>query len=235
MRVVIASVQYADFLAVTLPAWCAIVPSASITVVTTARDTATQAIAAAHQVDCVVTDAWSRDRARFNKAAALDEAFGFGTRAGPTPGAACLSLDADVVPFGTLPHGGTLDRGTIDSCPRYDCPTPATLTAHRSGALPRKALSLIMPRTRGGRWPELLPHSNRNARQVAKRALGYFQLFRYTPGLRFGSFRSAGKYDLVFRDQFSARAMVPDFYVLHLGEQRRDNWTGRVVAPWRAA
>src|SRR5690606_37733393 len=78
VRVVIPSVNYADFLADTLPAWQAFLPrDAKIAVVTTPEDRETQAVAASCDVPCCVTDVWTRDGAIFNKGSALDLAFGF--------------------------------------------------------------------------------------------------------------------------------------------------------------
>ena len=73
----------------------------------------------------------------------------------------------------------------------------------------------------------LLPHAEANIEEVARECLGYFQLFRYRKGIRFGSYPTAGRYDLDFRQQFSKNRPLTSFYVLHLGEQSRQNWKKR--------
>lgn len=241
MRIVIPSVQYADFLEVTLPRWQAMFTKAAITVVTSPADRASAAVAAARGVECVVTDAWTRPAAthnakkkaiKFNKAAALDEAFGFtGSRLAPDEGERCLSVDADVVPFGTMPRQNDLDRRTLYGVPRYHCETPTDLEAHTKGRVTREALRLLVPRQTGDRQGGARVMTPEDA---AAKCLGYCQVFRYRVGLSFGSFATAGGYDTAFRRHFTRRAALPGFYVLHLGDSDRRNWTGRVVPAWRA-
>ena len=71
--------------------------------------------------------------------------------------------------------------------------------------------------------------------QAARHCLGYFQLFAWRPGLRFGSSPTAGGYDQRFAGQFAIRAELPGVSVLHLGAQDRANWSGRVLPPWGPA
>lgn len=237
MRAVIPSVRYADYLAVVLPVWIRFLPARVLAVVTTPEDRDTQAVAASLDVPVCVTDAWTRNGAVFNKALALDEAFGFapGYRPAPSRGETCLALDADVVPFGRFPDRATLADDTLYGCARYESLTPEMLEAHRSGELPREDLQLIAPRLRGEKRPQLTPHTEQAVRDCGRQALGYFQLFRYRPGVGFGSSRTAGKYDLDFRAHFTSRRGLTECYVLHLGEQSRANWRGRVLPPWKEA
>jgi len=240
VRVVTPSVNCAAFLEITLPVWRRLLSEAWFTVVTSAEDTDTQRVARDNGVHCFITDAWKRvdptchydsRPVTFNKALALDEAFGFwksevGCRKSEVrEGDLCLSLDADCYPFGEWPWH-PIELGVIYSCARYHCPTLAMLAEHIAGTLPRESMEVILPRRRGESWPDYEPHSAESVQRAGRRCLGFFQLFRYRPGLRFGSFPTAGKYDLVFRDRFSRRVVLQDFYVLHLGEQSRAHWRG---------
>jgi hypothetical protein len=235
MRVVIPSVHYADFLTVILPAWLRVVALDELTVVTSPDDMETQAVAKTVGVGLLVTDAWSRDDAIFNKAAALDEAFGITPRyrEAPAVGELCLSLDCDVYPFGRFPSEQEIKRETIYGCARYRCPSASALRSHVRGLSRRASLDLIPPKVKGQSYTTITNTRN-NAVETATKALGYFQLFRWRPGLAFGSSRTAGKYDLDFRDQFARRRGLWPFYVLHLGDQDRANWKGRVIPRWPA-
>lgn len=232
MRVVIPSVRYGDFLAVTLPAWQAFLPEADITVVTSPEDAETQAASRASGVQLHVTDVWTRDGAPFNKARALDEAFGFAGafRRPPDPSQLCLSVDADVYPFGRLPGGQVIESGVLYGCARYMCGSSEELQDHIDGRTSRDALELIPPRTRGESAPRL--NAGMPAIEAGRRALGFFQLWRSSAGVVFGSYPSAGKYDIEFRRHFSRRLGLLSVYCLHLGDLDRRNWRGRVMPRW---
>jgi hypothetical protein len=235
VRIVVPAVDYADFLAVTLPAWQAMFPFASITVVTAPKDRDTQALAARLGARLHITEAWYAHGHAFDKAAALDEALGITSRGNlgpPAMGERCLVADADVYPFGHLP-ADRLRPGAIYGCARYLCATAADLEAHRGGQTKRGALPLMLPRDRGMDAPAIVRGANKSTiRKAAKACLGYFQLFRYYPGQALGSFKTAGKYDLVFRGSFAHKVGLLDFYVLHLGDPCRANWRGRVLPRW---
>jgi len=241
VRIVIASVHYGDFLALTLPRWRQWAPKATLIVATAPGDAESLSIAEQVGAIAIVTDVWTAQApvenerpktVRFNKARALDLAFGFapGHVDPPDVGERCLSLDADVVPFGPLPRQHDLDPETLYGCPRYYCQDTRALHQHELGRLPLERFNVMGPR-KGHRHA---PHGTATATSAAIKCLGYFQLFRYRPGVAFGSFSSAGKYDLVFHRHFKARAVVPKAYVLHLGESDRSNWTGRTVPRWVA-
>lgn len=234
MRVVIPSVDYADFAAVTLPAWQAFLPGADLVLATRPADRDSIAVAAAAGVRCCVTDAWGHDGAVFNKARALDEAFGFapGFRDRPKTGAVCLSIDADVYPGGQMPRAETLVSGVLYGCARYACASPEALEDHLGGRTARSELSLIPPRVKGESSPTQL--AGMDPAQAGRRALGFFQLFLATPTIAFGSYPSAGKYDIEFRRHFASRVGLTDVYCLHLGGLDRRNWRGRVMPPWGA-
>lgn len=232
MRVVIPSVNYADMLAVTLPAWRKTLPEARFTVVTSPEDQATQALAALHQTSLVVTDIWTRDGVPFNKGGALDLAFGItGSRRPPTKGQRCLSLDADVYPCAPFPHD-RLQYDVIYGVPRYLCASPELLRGYLAGVVPLAELPLIVPRMRGSDGIVESQATPSQIRHAAKRCLGYFQLFRYYPGLDFGHSRTAGKYDIDFRERFARRRRLEQFHVLHLGGLSRENWSRRVLPAW---
>lgn len=236
MRVVIPSVNYADFLADTLPAWQAFLPrDAKIAVVTTPEDRETQAVAASCDVPCCVTDVWTRDGAIFNKGSALDLAFGFapGWTHPPSGKEVCLSIDADVYPFGQFPDRATLQPGVLYGCPRFQCDTREDLIAHLEGRKPRDAFQVILTRVRGE--PNARLGTAQDLVTGAMTCLGYFQLFRYRFGICFGPSKTAGKYDLDFRRHFQRRHPLTSVWVFHLGEQNRENWRGRVVRPWGRA
>jgi hypothetical protein len=232
MRVVMPSLAYGDFAAVTLPAWRALLPDAAITLVTTPDDVESQAVAAALGIDCVVTDAWRADGAVMNKAAALDVAFGLRGDVRPRPDVheLCLSVDADVYPFGALPAASDIAPTTLYGCARYQCDTPEQLYDHIHGRTTRRDLRLLPPRVRGESSPSEM--ASMSPTIAGQRALGFFQLFRYRPGVAFGSYPTAGKYDLEFRRHFAHRVGLWSVYCLHLGELNRANWKGRVVPRW---
>lgn len=232
MRVVMPSLSYGDFAAVTLPAWRAFLPDAALALVTSPDDRESQDVAAALGVDCVVTDAWRADGAVMNKAAALDLAFGFRGDERPCPALheVCISVDADVYPFGVLPAPASLAPTTLYGCARYQCDTPEELAAHIRGETARSVLRLLPPRVRGESSPSQM--ASMSPTLAGQRALGFFQLFLYRPGIAFGSYPTAGKYDLEFRRHFAHRVGLWSVYCLHLGELNRANWRGRVVPRW---
>lgn len=229
MRVVICSVRCGDFLAATLPAWKRLVPKGCLGVATAPEDAETLAVCQANGVPAWVTDAWSRiDPSaphhgsippRFNMPLGLDEAFGFvpGLRDRPAVGEFCLSLNADVYPFGRLPKADAIPPGTMAGWWRHECRTPEDLAAHVSGQRPLSA------------YPRM--------KNSGGRPVGYAQAFRYFDGFRFGSYESAGKYDVHVFAKFQKLEMRSDLYLFHLGgpEGGHENWCGRCVPRWEPA
>lgn len=238
-----ASVDYGDHLARTLPLWARLVPPDAITVVTAARDDETHAVAAANGVRCVATDAWTRHDTTFtkdcsywhqywrrigvhpgtpvlNKALALDEAFGFVGERTPPPadGEVCLVADADCQPVGLLPQEHAVKDRVLYGCRRYE------LLAH------------------GAKGPEMLIRGRATTRRTQHQhtwfvCQGYFQMFRWHQGMRFGSYPAADAYDDDFAHSFATSEEVPNFYVLHQGgmETTHKNWQGRVTARFEAS
>lgn len=231
MRVAIPSVGYADTVGAILPAWQKLIPFASFRVVTSLEDDETARVAAELGAVVVRTDVWTKpvgglENVRFNKAAALDLALFHDGE--PNHGESLLSIDADVYPVGMW-SGAYLERNTIYSVPRYLARTTDDLRAHvATGA----DLPLIHARHKGQSAPATaLGTTPREAVAQALACIGYFQLWRHSPGLHFGNSRTAGKYDIDFRNLFPHRACLPGLHVVHLGELDRENWKGRRTLP----
>lgn len=209
MRVVIPSVDYADMIGVTIPAWRAMLPAANVIVVTARHDRATYSTARHMGAAVIVTDAWYRNGRAFDKAAALDEAFDFPAR---YSGEICIAIDADVYPFGAFDITA-IAAGTIYSVDRFHVDSPTAL-----------ARQIARPNPRG-----------LDRMTAGRRGPGYFQAFRARPDLTFGSYPDAGFYDLDFHQQFPRGVVVlHDSYVVHLGRKSRANWRGRTLPRWGA-
>ena len=227
MRFVITSVNYADYLAVTLPAWKAILPAGALFVATSPEDVETQRVALLdHGVPCVVTDAWTRKdptcheggEPTFNIALGLDEALGLtgGLVTPPQDGEILGHASADCVPFGRWPDESRFDDQTVYAFWRYECLSPKHLAQHQSGKRPLS------------QFPRL--------KNTKGAPIGYNQMFRAKPGRRFGSYPTAGKFDTHFTARFPRFEMLLDAYLLHLGPINiRENWAGRTVPTWGAA
>ena len=216
MRLAIASVNYADCLAVSLPAWLALIP-VGLWVATSPDDRASKEVALDHGVPVYVTDAWTRPQShdvRFNLALGLDEALGLVPSAvpPPKPGELMGHVSADCVPFGSWPKEKTFDADAVYGFWRYECLTPKALETHRRAP----SLGSLKKLKNSHGWP-----------------IGYNQIFRYQPGLRFGSYPSAGKFDTDFSRQFRRQVMRNEIYFLHLGPVSvKANWSGRVIPQW---
>lgn len=222
MRWVIASVRYADFLAVTLPAWKAIVPS-GLVVATSPEDFDTQDVAASCGVPCVVTDAWTRADPEghnggpptFNLGYGLNVSLGLrkGLVSPPALREILGHASADCYPFGKWPDEASIEADRIYGFWRHECLTQAGLEQHRAGATPRS------------RYPKL--------KNSGGRPIGYCQFFRHMPGRAFGSYPTAAKFDTHFVERVGRHEMRDGVYLLHLGEHdNHKNWGGRVLPAW---
>ncbi len=225
MRIVLTSVNYADFLAATLAAWKAIVPAGAL-VVATAPGDASIAVAESHGVPVVVTGAWTRidpschegGPARFNMALGVDEALGLAGNLVPSPsdGELIGHVNPDCLPFGRWPSDKTFDAETVYGFWRYECLEQAHLEQYVRGRRPLSS------------FPKL--------KNTKGAPIGYCQLFRAQPGRRFGSYPTAAKFDTHFTSRFLNHQMLTEVYLLHLGPINvRENWSGRVVPQWGAA
>jgi hypothetical protein len=225
VRVVVTSVHYADFLAVTLPAWKAFVP-AGLVVATCPGDDETVRVAGGHDVPVVVTDAWTRrDPAgheggdpTFNMGYGLNVALGLAGDLVPAPesGEIVGHVNPDCYPFGRWPADGRFGADGIYAFWRHECLSPKALAEHVRGVRPLE------------RFPRL-----KNSKGAP---IGYCQFFRAAPGRRFGSYPTAAKFDTHFTARFLHQEMLTEAYLLHLGPINvRENWAGRTVPAWGAA
>jgi hypothetical protein len=114
----VVSVEYADMLAITLPA--AMEAFAAVFVVTTPTDTDTRAVAEQHGAFVYATDVFSANGAAFNKGAALSLAMGAFAPAGWT-----AVIDADVIFPGAAVDWSTLQVGCLHVPPRVQQLDPA--------------------------------------------------------------------------------------------------------------
>jgi len=199
MRAVIACVDFDDYLARSLPAWKEVLgPRVDLWVVTSPEDDATKKVAAENRVQVLDTNAWHKDDAAFNLAAAFDDAF-----IGAMENEICLALDADVVPSGWMPEQWQVMPHTIYGAVRFN----------PDGA--------VAP-------PANIPYIERRGRgDSPESCAGYFQLFRYASTRSFGSYPSAATYDYEFAFQFPKGETLTTMKVMHLGE-RHKNWEGRI-------
>jgi hypothetical protein len=234
MRIVIPSLNYADFLAVTLPAWCQIADPDEIRIVTHLGDQHTIDVAHSYGCRIVATTAWHADGARLNKSLAMDEAFDFippsassfsnlPNREPPDLHELCLALDADCYPVGRLPDPATIEPKVIYGCHRYICETSDILAGCLNGSFAVEKMREVVS------WGRRVRNSHhRDCPQVA---CGYFQLFRYARQMRFGSFPAANEYDVQFAFKFPRSGLLTSIHVLHLGLIRL-NWQGRTTDRW---
>lgn len=228
MRAAIVSVKYGDLLAVTLPAWKKLLPDGVLTVATSPEDTESQEVAAANGVPCFVTDAWTRRDPEwtgtwgmnrpvtFNCALGLDESLGLiGSAKRPAIGEVIAAIHVDCWPQGKWCSTDGLRDDTLYGVWRHFCPTPEVFEQIKRGKVTKESVPRM--KNSGGR------------------PVGYFQMFRYRDGERFGSYPTAQKYDTHFCAKWKNLAYVYDFWLWHLGPHDDANWAGRVVPRWHAA
>ena len=226
MRVVLTSVRYADFLAATLAAWKAIVPTGCLTVATSLDDVESQAIADEHAVPFVATSAWTEvdpewhagGEPTFNMGHGLNVALGLSGDlvAPPRDGELIGHVNPDCYPFGIFPAERTFDRGVLYGFWRHACESPKALQKHVSG------------RTDLGSYPKM--------KNTGGMPVGYCQFFRAEAGKKFPSYPTAGKFDTAFARSFPRTQMRPELYMLHLGPSDvKSNWAGRTVPQWVTA
>jgi hypothetical protein len=206
MKLLTVCVDYDDFLAITLPrnSW----RFERVLVVTSPEDTRTQSLVVYELgAECYVTDAFTRNGAKFNKGLAVEEALDVLGRDG------WISvMDADVL----LPEQASFED--IES-------------GHLYGAHRRMLWDPSKYRD-GMDWTEF---PDCPAERAENEIPGYFQLFNsQDPALKeppwFGThWRHAGGYDSDFQNHWprSRQRWLP-FEVLHLGTPGV-NWCGRAT------
>jgi hypothetical protein len=210
-------VNYADFLAITLPRNKDFFDD--YIVVTTAADNETQELCRREDVRCVVTERLHHNGARFNKGCALND--GFAALAGPEW---VVVLDADTI----LPAGARqeMDRHLDDprvlySARRRVCSTASLWRRHTADP---------------DRVPLIETHDDRRGYlQLGPGATGYFLAFHsQAPPVQGQSpwcketFPDASEVDVEFARRWGRyRAWLP-IDVIHLGPTRA-NWSGRIT------
>lgn len=214
MHIAIPSVNYDDFLRITLPAWCKLVPSQDITIVT-APNCPDRKVAEANGCKVVETDVWYGGGAKLNEAAALDVAF-----ADVPNGDICLSLDADIYPVGEFPEQEFEDN-ILYGIARHQCPQPSEFADFIAGnreieSYPSEEFFGVM---KPGRCAPIC-------------ILGYFQMFRMVHERHiFGNYPTAEFYDIAFAAKHNYGEVLSELCGLHLGPTKQ-NWDGRHSERW---
>lgn len=212
MKLFTTCLNYADFLEVTLPAWKTY---GDVHVITSPQDPVTQEVCWSHGLRPHVTEEFYVDGSPCNKGAAQNHI----VRQVADQGDLVVMFDADCYPVGRLPKGPLFTAsGVIHGCMRFDCKTNEEFERNK-----QRSPSEMKPAPIGSYRPNLVR--------------GYFQMFIYHKGLRFGrkSDRTFSGCDLYLAAQFPIGQYLPtsEFYVLHLGE-RQKNWKGRVTEQWQS-
>jgi len=207
MKFFTTSLDYADFLRTTLPAWTIL---GDVHVISHSRDKATAAVCEEFGVTCHTTEAWFVHDAICNKGAAQTDIINQVAKAGETMGL----FDADCYPIGVPPDD--VASGVIFGCRRYKAMSKAELQGYLYGKpLPEIRVPI-----------SYRPHLIR----------GYFQLFRFEGDMKFGRYihTTFSGCDLWFASLFPQNLYLPQetFHVIHLGQQAR-NWKGRITEEWK--
>jgi len=217
MNVLIGSVDYADFLSYTLPAWQKILPANATLTVVTAPDAPDIAVCQQHGARTHITDAFYRKNHVFDIAAAKDEA---ANALGVGEDEWLLSLDADIYPVGKFP--------TID----YEPNTMYGITRGHANRL------LDFKRFLSGVhtidcFPVTEFYGCHKPGPTTNPILGYFQLWRYSRarGWVFGSYKDASQWDMVLTAKVTNHYVLKELQGLHLGYPKK-NWQGRITEKW---
>jgi len=226
LDIITVCVDYADFLAVTLPE---AMKHGRVTVATAPKDLATIELCKHHGVACVVTDAWYQDGDPFNKGAGINAAL-----EARKPEGWLLSMDADIV-LPPAPRNGTpiaqLDKQCMYGARRLECERMDRWEeCLREGNYFDLPLSPLPRIGKNGRVWGSRPTRNPIAVQ------GYFQLWHYGERpYKLYEWRDARKCDvslaLKFKDRERKLIPWPKYQVIHLGI-RKKNWRGRLTETW---
>lgn len=221
IRVAITSLDYADFLRLTLPRTRILFDD--VTVLTHPRDTETARCA----IDCgakvIQTPAWFQGSAKLNKAAVLN-----GWLDTIADKEWILILDADILlPIDLKDVLCDIQAGNLYGVPRRMCPTEKLWNDFVAGRLTWTDFEEQKIITNGKAWGMV---STNNPAALS----GYFHLWQLGKR-RYPSSKNAAFYDVRFALGFpsSCRCQLPTS-VLHLGPERT-NWDGRRSSIWRQA
>lgn len=227
VEVLVPCVNYADFLALTGRATRHLFDS--VTVITRPDDISSHKVTSDLGLRSYPTDAWHKDGALFNKAAALNEYLKLLRR--DSYDGWILFLDADVL-LRRLPANwlDALDQRGLYSAHRRMCESEAHWRAYLDMSVQWSDFPLDIPSVIGGKVWGHLPTSNPAA------LCGYFQLWHFmnAVGVRqLPESPTAANYDVDFALSFpeSLRRYMDNYEVLHLGPAKT-NWAGRVSAAW---
>lgn len=236
IEAVIVCVNYADFLAHTLPH--DLVHFDKIVVVTAPFDTATQRVCEHYGVKCHQTDAMQAQwKGKFHKGAGIAEGLELLDR-----DAWIVHKDADVVMpphFRKVVQGAQLDTRMIYGADRAEFKTFEDW---------ERFYQAPEPHTQGG----FLTHTSHTGQLLGTRLtfphsggylpIGYFQMWHADSGVRtyMQGHGDAGREDCTFATQWprSRRALIPEVIVYHLEsgyEPMAVNWKGRESKPFGVA
>jgi hypothetical protein len=229
MDILTVCVDYADFLQVTLPE---AMKYGNVTVATSPHDIQTIELCNALGANVVITGAWYKDDAPFNKGAGMNAAL-----EALKPQGWLLSMDADIVltpqPAGATPVA-LLDTDCMYGARRRECEQMSRwercLRQRDYFHLRMSPLPPVYGKKGKGRVWGSRPTSNPVGIQ------GYFQLWHYASHpFKMHEHRTAAKYDvelgLKFPDHRRMLVPWPNYTVLHLGI-RKTNWKGRKTEAW---
>ena len=230
IEVLIPCVNYADFLALTLPITKLLFDS--ITVITSPEDIQTQTAVQRNGVRAYLTDVWFKRGASFNKAAALNEYLAI--LKSTKRDCWILFLDADILFNRHLNSTlASLDKQGLYSVRRRMCESAEEWRGFLAGAIPWNDFLLNVPPVVEGKVWRHRPTSNPAALS------GYFQLWhlRGSQGMdTLPDCPTAANYDVEFALSFpeEMRRYLDNHEVLHLGPSKI-NWNGRVSVSWKEA
>jgi hypothetical protein len=199
--VVIVSVDYNDFLSITINS---IVNLFNITVVTSPNDITCQELCKKYGVNCVITERMYENGAIFNKGKAINE----GLKSIKNPDWILL-LDADIYlkpDFLDVVKNSNLNINTLVMCKRLIIDNGEDFTKWKNGENVGQ-----VERSKGYGYFQMF---NANCQSNRK----FFYSEEYT---------DASESDLEFRDRFKVKSEL-DTYVVHLGNTGQ-NWSGRVT------
>lgn len=230
LTTIIVSVEYGDFLQVTLPT---VKQLGNVIVATSPHDMLTTMVCDHNNVVCHQTDVWYKDDAPFNKAAGINEVLQI-----QKPYIEwLLLLDADIV-LPPLPShyslNDDLDPSRFYGVRRRNCQTAeewARACDNQSWFdLPLEPLPAIKMTGRGPRLWGHRPTSNPIA------VKGFFQLWNYRRHpVVIPEHKTAAKYDVELALMWpqDRRVLVPwpGYTPIHIGDPRV-NWSGRKSDRW---